>query len=121
MMRAGGIRVVEGSGKTQGQRLMEMFGSMYGFSGSGAQGMEALQGAIDELRAAGEISRTTRMELRGDIVEWLEEGMRARGQSAKPSERQLESLALRVEKELLDEGRSVQEVAKMIEMGELRP
>ena len=100
---------------------MEMFGSMVGFSGSGSQGVEALQATIDELRAAGEISRTTRMELRGEIVEWLEQGMRARGQSAKTSERQLEGLALRVEKELLDEGRSVQEVVKMIEKGELRP
>ncbi len=121
MMRAGGIQVVQGSGKSQGARLMEMFGSMVGFSGSGSQGVEALQATIDELRAAGEISRTTRMELRGEIVEWLEQGMRARGQSAKPSERQLEGLALRVEKELLDEGRSVQEVVKMIEKGELRP
>ncbi len=121
MMRAGAIQIVEGSGKTQGERFMEAFGATYGFSGSGSQGAEALQDTIDELRAAGEISRTTRMELRGEIVEWLEQGMRARGQSAKSFERQLEGLALRVEKELLDEGRSVQEVVKMIEKGELRP
>ena len=117
MMRAGAIQIVEGSGKTEGERALEYFG----LSGSGASGEGTLQDTIDELRAAGEISRTTRMELRTKIVEWLEQGMRGRGQNAKQSERRLEGLALRVEKELLDEGRSVQEVVKMIEKGELRP
>ncbi|MEE8475339.1 MAG: hypothetical protein V3T01_08320 [Myxococcota bacterium] len=121
MMRAGDIRVVAGSGKTQGQRFMESFAGQYGFTAQSLLGTESLQEYIDEVRAAGEISRTTRMQVRGVIYEWLEQGMQELGQSPKPLKPQLEDLSVRIEKELLDEGRSVEEVVEMIEKGKLRP
>ncbi len=117
MMRSGEARVVEGSGKTQGERFLEA----WGIPRRGASEAEALQGVVDNLRAGGEISRATRVELRGEIYEMLEKELRARGENPKPYQQQLEDLALQLEKMLLDEGRSVQDVLRMIEEGEIVP
>ena len=117
MMRSGGARIVEGSGKTQGERFLEA----WGIPRRGASEAEALQGVVDNLRAGGEISRATRVELRGEIYEMLEKELRARGENPKPYQQQLEDLALQLEKMLLDEGRSVQDVLRMIEEGEIVP
>jgi hypothetical protein len=117
MMRSGEARVVEGSGKTQGERFLEA----WGIPRRGASEAEVLQGVVDSLRAGGEVSRESRVELRGEIYEMLKEEMRARGENPKPYQQQLERLALQLEKMLLDEGRSVQEVLRMIEEGEIVP
>jgi hypothetical protein len=120
MMRAGAAGVVKGSGKTQSERFAEAFGvPLLG----DASGEEALQRQIDRLLgdSDGKVSRRTRLRVRQAIYEWLVARVRRAGEDPRDHEKRLERLSLDVEKEIVNEGRSVKQVGEMIEAGELAP
>jgi hypothetical protein len=118
MMRAGAAGVVKGSGKTQGERLLEAWGIPT--SGDLRKGKE-LQREIDRLLDEGEVSRRSRLEVRQAIYEWLAARVRRGGEDPRDHKQRLERLSLEVEKKILDEGRSVEEIGEMIGAGELDP
>lgn len=118
MMRAGAAGVVKGSGKTQGERLLEAWGVP---TASDLQRGQKLQREVGRLLSGGEVTRATRIELRQVIYQWLEARVRRGGEDPRDHKRRLEQLALEVEKKILDEGRSLEEIFEMFEAGELAP
>jgi hypothetical protein len=118
MQRAGAAGVVKGSGKTQGERLLEAWGYP---PSSDLRKVEQLQREVDRLREEGEVSRQSRLEVRQAIYEWFAARVRQGGEDPRDHKQRLERLSLEVEKKLLDEGRSVEEIGAMIQAGELAP
>jgi hypothetical protein len=120
MTRAGAVSVVKGSGKTQGERVMEMFSSMAGLDllgGTQESREQALRQAID----AGELTKEDREELRKLFEESLEGFVEAQGNDARALRPQLRRLSEEMTRLFVDEGKTTEEIREMLERGELRP
>jgi hypothetical protein len=120
MTRSGAISVVKGSGKTQGERVMEMFASMAGvdfFGGTQESQEKALRQAID----AGEFSKDDREALRKLFEGSLEDFVEGQGNDPRALRPQLRRLSEEMTRLFVDEGKSTEEIREMLERGELGP
>lgn len=119
MMLAGSVDGVKGSGRTQGQRLMEAW---FGEWAAAAGGESALRAEIERrLREGEEVPEEVRAEIREEIRRSIERAVRRKGIDPDDYQREIEVLAKKVETQVLDEGRSLEEVGRMIEEGEIAP
>jgi hypothetical protein len=122
MRRAGAAGAVKGSGKTDGQRTMEMFASFAGLQlfadqlpGGGSE--QALRAAL----AAGEFGHDERVALRVETERMLSEAWQAQGNDPRRSRREIQSLARKITDLLVDEGKSVEEIQQMLGSGQILP
>jgi hypothetical protein len=118
MMRAGEVRGVSGSGKSQGQRLMNAWFGDLGDAVGGDEG--ALRAEVERrIRNGEEVPEPVREELRAEIQREIELRNDRRGSPALSSEEVVE-LAREIERQIVEEGRSLEEVGQMLERGTLR-
>lgn len=104
LTRAGAVSNVKGSGKTQGERVRDMF-------------MQSMGGAI----TGGTLTPEERAEVRSDIRRSVEDYLRRKGIDPASQRTQVDSMTAKIEHLLIDEKRSLQEVGRMLEAGEIRP
>jgi hypothetical protein len=102
--RSGPVTNVKGSGKTQSERVRDMF-------------LESMGGAA----LSGDLSPEQRAEVRQDIRRSIEDYLRRKGIDPSTQRRQVESMTAKIEHLLIDEKRPIQEVGRMLEAGEIRP
>jgi hypothetical protein len=109
---------VRGSGLTQSQRVMQMFASQAGMNLSAEQ-IQALTAG----RAApgAPVPDDVRSDVRAEIRRTVEDAVRAQGQDPHALAPQVDSLVRKVERLILDEGKSVPEVQRMLAAGEITP
>ena len=118
MRRSGDADWVRGSGKTQGERLMEAwFGSLGGALGGEEMADAEARRAIE----AGEVDDEMRAEIRAQIRASLAEGMREAGGDPRTDRAALDSLTRQVERLMIDEKKSSDEIAEMLRNGQIRP
>lgn len=122
MTRAGSASATKGSGKTDGQRTMEMFASqaglqLFGDQLPGGATEEALRAEI----AAGEFDEADRQELRVEIEKMLAQMWEAQGNDPRRSRQEIQSLARKIADLMIDEGKSVEEVQQMLRSGQILP
>lgn len=118
MRLAGTVRGVTGSGKSEGERVYELFFGEAGAALFRGDGIQALQ---DRARAGEQIPESARAEIREEIRSALERQLRRRGVDPDAYQRETETLVKQIERQILDEGRSPDEVQRMIEEGEIAP
>ena len=122
LMRAGPVEGVKGSGKTQGERVYEVFFGDFGTAIMGGEG--ALRQEI-ERRAregrGGELPEDVRAAVREDIRRTIEARVRDEGGDPARRRDEIDSLTLKIEQQILEEGRTIDEVGKMLEEGRLTP
>jgi hypothetical protein len=118
MIRTGESEKVRGSGLTQGQRTMQMFASQVGLQLDPEQ-VKALYAG----RAApgAELPAEVREDLRGQIRRDVESAIRQRGEDPKRLGAEVDGLTRKIEQLILDEGKSVEEVQRMLQAGEILP
>jgi len=120
MLRAGPVEGVKGSGKTQGERLMEAWFGEWASDVRGGRD-ELHEEIVRRLRAGEELPEGARQEIRDEIRRSLERAMRRRGFDPRDQEQEIEALVDQIEVQLLEEGRSIEEAVRMIEEGEIAP
>jgi hypothetical protein len=118
MTLAGPVRGVEGSRKSEGERVYELF---FGEAGAALFRGDGIQTLQDQVRAGEEVPESIRAELRQEIRRALERQLRSRGVDPDTYQRETEILAKQIESQIIDEGRSFEEVQRMIEEGEITP
>jgi hypothetical protein len=118
MIRSGETERVRGSGLTQSQRVMQMFASQVGVQLTPAQVK-----ALSEGRSAPgmPVPADLRADVRAQIRENVEDAIRQQGQDPRALEPQVESLTGKIEHMILDEGKSLEEVQRMLSAGEIAP
>jgi hypothetical protein len=102
--RSGPVTNVKGSGKTQTERVRDVFMQN--------MGREVL---------SGELSAEERAEIHGNIRRSVEDHLRKKGIDPSTQRAQVESMTAKIEHLLLDEKKSLQEVGRMLEAGEIKP
>jgi hypothetical protein len=118
MIRSGETEKARGSGLTQEQRLMQMFSSQVGMNLSADQIRALSDGRVP---AGVEVSADERETARSQIRANVEEAYRQQGQDPRRFTAQIESLTKQIEQQLFDEGKSLEEVQRMLGAGELLP
>lgn len=109
MRRAGAVSDVAGSGRSQSERLMEMF--------AGQQGL----GAVLEGRSGdGPLEGEQAEALRAAVVEQMEADMRSRGMDPERYRPEIDRMADRILGQLR-RGRSPDQIERMIREGEISP
>lgn len=118
MIRSGETEKTRGSGLTQEQRLMQMFSSQVGMNLSADQIR-----ALSEGRApvGVEVTAEERETARDQIRTSVEEAFRQQGQDPRRFTPQIESLTKQIEQQIFEEGKSLEEVQRMLGAGELLP
>jgi hypothetical protein len=120
LMRAGAVGDVEGSGKSEGERVYELFFGEFG--AALLKGDEGLQQELERRIQAGEkLSEEERAEIHQEIRRSVERSIRRQGLDPARYQREIDSLTAKVERQVLEEGRSLEEVGRMIENGEIKP
>jgi hypothetical protein len=121
LMRSGAARDVKGKGKSEGQRFYEMFLGEGFHSGllSSPETIEALGESTkgDPTSTDGE----ARTRVRSAVRAALEKNLRAHDLDPRDFEREVSSLTRQITAQLLDEGRSPEEIQKMLAEGEINP
>jgi hypothetical protein len=118
MTLAGPVRGVQGTRKTDGERVYELFFGEAGAALFQGDGIRALQ---DRVRAGEQVPESSRAEVREEIRRSLERQLRQRGVDPDAYSREIETLTRQIERQVIDEGRSFEEVQRMIEEGEIAP
>lgn len=115
MMRAGGTGTVKGSGRTQSERAWDVMVR----NAASNLNEDDLQ-AFSSGRSAGEeVDEEVRLDVRQQIRRDVEESFRAQGQDPNQFRGRVEQLTRKIERQLLDEGKSVAEVQQMLQNGEI--
>jgi hypothetical protein len=122
MMRSGAVSVVKGSGKSQAERVYDaFFGALGGqlFAGElpGGGSEEELRKAID----AGEFGEEDRNALRLEFERVITEGYENQNVDPQPFRPQIRNLSRKMVELLVDEGKSIDEIKRMLADGSLRP
>jgi len=104
LTRSGPVSNVKGSGKTQSERVRDMF-------------MQSMGGAI----ASGDLTPEERADVRKDIRRSIEDYLRRKGIDPATQRPQVESMTTKIEHLLIDEKRPLAEVGRMLEAGEIKP
>ncbi len=123
MTRSGQASTVKGSGRTQGERVYEaFFGQMAGqLAYSGVVSDEDAEAELRRRAAAGELTEEDRREVRQRFEQSVEKIYRDQGNDPRAHRPQILSLARKLEKAYLDEGKSIEEIQELIRSGQLRP
>jgi hypothetical protein len=121
LMRAGATRGVEGSGKSNSQRVYEMFfGEEFGAAIMGGEG--ALREAVERRREeGGQVPDETREQVRAEIRARVEKWVRDNGSNPREYKLEVDSLTRKIEREVFDEGRSLEEVEQRLRDGKIKP
>jgi hypothetical protein len=120
LTRSGKAMGVEGSGKTQGQRLMDAWFGEFSDAIQGGNAMRAeilLEVQSGEIEATPEIRSKVSKEVRREI----EQSIRKKGLDPDDYDAQVDALAEQIQVQIIDEGRSAEEIGRMLEKGELGP
>lgn len=118
MIRSGETEKTRGSGLTQEQRLMQMFSSQVGINLSADQIRALSEGRVPAgLEVEPEERETAREQIRASV----EEAFRQQGQDVRRFRPQIESLTAQIERQIFEEGKSLEEVQRMLGAGELLP
>jgi len=118
MIRSGETETPRGSGLTQEQRLMQMFSSQVGLNLSADQIRALSEGRVTPGVEVTEEERTT---ARRQIRDSVEQAFRQQGQDPRRFTPQIESLTKQIEKQIFEEGKTLEEVRRMLGAGELLP
>lgn len=117
-MRAGSPRNVKGVRKSEGQRFYEQF--LGGFTEGIGTG--AVSDAIAQRsQRGGEVPDELRGRVRSEIRAAIEANIRAAGGDPGAYEREVDSLARKIEKQIVDRGRSLEEVEQLLSDGKIKP
>jgi len=100
MLRAASVTGVKGSGKTQSERLLDAWWKSYAQPTSGAEGREIV---LQQIRSA------------------IEQHMRREGLDPSQHQEAVESLSKKIEVEIFEKGRTLEEIGRMLEDGTLAP
>ncbi len=117
--RSGAASVVKGSGKTQSERVREVF-----FENAARTMMIEEDDAEEALRQrieAGSVTDEDRRAVRKRFEGFLEEQYRAQGQDPRAFRADIQRLARKMTDAYLDEGKSVEEIGELIRNGQMRP
>ena len=118
MIRSGDTEKVRGSGLTQEQRLRQMFASQVGLNLSDDQIRALSEGRVP---AGVEVPAEERETARRQIRSSVEEAYRQQDQDPRRFTPQIESLTKQIEQQIFEEGKSLEEVQRMLGAGELLP
>lgn len=118
MIRSGDTEKVRGSGLTQEQRLRQMFASQVGLNLSEDQIRALSEGRVP---AGVEVTEEERETARRQIRTSVEEAYRQQDQDPRRFTAQIESLTKQIEQQIFEEGKSLEEVQRMLGAGELLP
>lgn len=122
LRRAAPVRGVEGSGMSAGERVYEaFFGEAAGQLFRGEMPGGASEAELREAARSGSLGEDGREALRETIRADLEEQYRSQGNDPRAHRAAIESLARKIERQFVEEGRSFEEIRAMIRRGELRP
>jgi hypothetical protein len=122
MMRSGAVSTVKGSGKSQGERAhIALFGAMGSqlFAGElpGGGSEEEVRKAIE----AGEFTDEDRSTMRREFERAITESYQSQGNDPREFRPQIQSLARKMVALFVDEGKSIEEIQRMLMDGRLRP
>lgn len=118
MIRSGETEKTRGSGLTQDQRFMQMFTSQAGMNLSADQIVALSEGRmVPGVPVPPEARADARRQIRGAV----EKAFRDQGQDPRRFTPQIESLTKKIEHLLFEEGKSLEEVQRMLGAGELLP
>jgi hypothetical protein len=120
LTRSGKAMGVQGSGKTQSQRLMDAW---FGEFSESLQGGNAMRMEVLRKVQSGEIEATPeiRAEVRKEVRREIEQSIRKKGLDPDDYAAQVDDLAEQIQVQIIDEGRSSEEIGRMLEKGELGP
>jgi hypothetical protein len=118
LIRSSGTEKVRGSGLTQGQRVMQMFASQIGINLTAEQVK-----ALAEGRAAPglAIPDDIRQDVRAQIRQNVEDTIRQQGGDPRALAAEVDSVTSQIEKLILEEGKTPEEVQRMLEAGQITP
>jgi len=118
MMRSGGADWVRGSGKSNEERVRELF---FGDFGAALVSEEAADAEVRRMIQEGNVSEALREEIRRGIRASLEAHMRGQGRSPARHREEVRSLTRQIERLMIDEKKSQEEIREMLESGQLTP
>jgi hypothetical protein len=118
MIRSGATERPRGSGLTQQQRLMQMFSAQVGLNLSADQIRALSEGRV---AAGAEVPVEERATARRQIRESVEQAFRQQDQDPRRFTPQIDSLTKQIEQQIFEEGKSLEEVQRMLGAGELLP
>jgi len=104
MTRSGPIANVKGSGKTQSERIRDNFIANMGRE-----------------MTSGDLSDEEKAEIHANIRRSIEDYLRRKGIDPSTQRAQVESMTAKIEHLLIEEKRSLEEVGRMLEAGEIAP
>jgi hypothetical protein len=122
MMRSGAVSTVKGSGKSQGERVYDLFfgemaAQLFGGEMPGAASERDLRQAIEDGTFGDDDRRALRVEFEEKITELYEN----QGNDPREFRPQIQSLARKMVSLFVDEGKSIEEIQRMLADGSLRP
>jgi len=118
LYKSGEASITKGSGKTQQERMQEAFTSSFGAAFLGDAG---LQDELTREAASGKADEATRARVRKSVRDSVERKLRAEGEDPRAAEAYTDQLSRRVEKWLLDDGKSPQEIERLLREGNAAP
>jgi hypothetical protein len=122
LQRSGEVSVVKGSGKSQNERARDALARAYAsqiFAGElpGGASEADIRRAID----AGEFTDEDRSELRREFERSITASFQGQGNDPRQFRPQIQSLARKMVALFVDEGKSIEEIQRMLADGSLRP
>jgi hypothetical protein len=118
MIASGETEAARGSGLTQGQRALQMLASQAGLNLNAEQIKALSEGRVVP---GVPIPDETRQDVRKEIRRNVEDAVRQQGGDPRAAQPQVDALVDRIERLILDEGKTVEEVQRMLQAGEIRP
>jgi len=122
IMRSGEVGTVKGSGKSQSERARDVLTQAYAsqlFAGELPGG--ASEADLRKLIEAGEFTDDDRRALRTEFERSITENFQGQGNDPRALRPQIQSLARKMVALFVDEGKSIEEIQRMLADGSLRP
>jgi hypothetical protein len=122
MMRCGAVSTVKGSGKSQAERIYDLFfgemaSQLYGGELPGGGSEQELRQAIEDRTFSDDDRRALRVRFEEKIAEFYQN----QGNDPREFRPQIQSLARKMVALFVDEGKSIEEIQRMLTDGRLRP
>jgi len=121
LMRAGATGQVKGSGKSDGQRFYETYLGGLGAALSDGDGGALRETVRQRAQQGGEVPEEVRAAVRDEVRALLEERVRKSGRDPREVASEVDSLTEQIERQILEEGRTFEEVEQMLQRGEIQP
>jgi len=121
LTRSGTARTVKGTSKSEGQRFYDTFlGEEFREAFADPEGSVA-NAARKRASGAGDLSAELRAEVGAAVRAAIEASIRAGDEAPGRYEREVDSLTRKITAEILEEGRSLEEIDRMLAGGEINP